>query len=61
MDSGYYSKGLLYFLNEMGVKVIFRMKKNSLMVKKMIEKGQNSMRTRVVYKGQLYRFPLLNM
>jgi hypothetical protein len=59
MDRGYYSKGLLHFLNEMEVKVIFRMKKDSLMVKKMIEKGQTSMRTRVVYKGQLIPFRII--
>ena len=33
IDRGYYSKELLFFLNKNSIKVIFRMKSNSLMVK----------------------------
>ena len=59
MDRGYYSGDLLWSLNKMGVHVIFRMKKNMLMVKQIIEKGQMSMNTTVSINGVSIPFRII--
>jgi Transposase DDE domain len=59
MDRGYYSENLLFSLNKEGIKVIFRLKKNMLMVKKIIEKGQASMNTNVIHNNESIEFRII--
>ena len=60
IDRGYYSHNLLIFLNNINVKVIFRMKKNSYLVKELIRKGQISMLTKINHKGNIIKFRILS-
>jgi hypothetical protein len=59
MDRGYYSKNLLFLLNKMKIKVIFRMTINNLMIKKIIEKGQTSMNIIIVYNNESIKFRII--
>ena len=60
MDRGYFSYNLLTFLNNINVKVIFRMKKNSYLVEELIRKGQTSMITKINHKGNIIKFRILS-
>lgn len=59
MDRGYYSKELLFLLNEKEIQVIFRMKSNSLMVKDLVKKNQSSMMTSVTVNDTKIRFRII--
>jgi hypothetical protein len=59
MDRGYFGKKLLFFLNKLGIKVIFRMKQDVLMVKQIIQKGQSSMNTNICYNNETIQFRII--
>ena len=59
MDRGYYSKELLFLLNEKEIQVIFRMRSNSLMVKELVNKNQSSMITQVTINDTKIRFRII--
>jgi hypothetical protein len=59
MDRGYYSIKLLFYLHERKIDVIFRMQSNSLLVKKIIEKGQSSMITTITNNSETMRFRIV--
>lgn len=59
MDRGYYSKNLLFIFDEKNIKVIFRMKSNSLMVRTIIAKGQSSMITSITINDKVIRFRIV--
>ena len=59
MDRGYYSCDLLFLLNKRKIQVIFRMKKNMLMIKQIIEKGQTSMNTTIYHQGISLKFRII--
>ena len=59
LDRGYYSRYLLSLFNDNKIDVIFRMKKNSILIKKLIKKGQNNMYTKIFYNKKLIRFRIL--
>lgn len=52
MDRGYYSKKLLSALVEKGIEVVFRMQVSSLLIKELIKKGQESMKTSINYNDK---------
>ena len=57
MDRGYYSKELLFLLNEKEIQVIFRIKYNSLMVNDLGNKNRSSMITSVTVNDTITQFP----
>lgn len=59
MDRGYFSKKLLFDLNSKGIKVLFRMKTNSLLVTEMLDKGQTSMITTIIYDKEKIKFRIM--
>ena len=59
MDRGYFSKDLLHTLHKFGIDVIFRMKKNSYLVKQLKYKNQTSMKTRIYYGNKIISFRII--
>jgi len=59
MDRGYYSNELLFFFDEKKIKTIFRMKHNSLLVRELIEKGQESMVKTITGGSKTIKFRII--
>ena len=59
MDRGYFSNDLLFCLDEMKIKVIFRMKINNLMVKELIRKQQQNMCTTIFHNNKSIKFRIM--
>jgi hypothetical protein len=59
LDRGYYDEKLLYILNKMEIYVIFRLPKNLLIVKKLLDKNQDEMITTIKINDEYIKFRII--